>query len=335
MVISRTPFRISFFGGGTDYPIWYRQHGGSVISTTINKYCYLSCRFLPPFFDYNYRVRYYYNELVNTVEDIQHPSVRSCIQKLNIERGLDIVHNADLPAQSGLGSSSTFTVGLLHALRALEHYMPTKRELALDALSVEQDLLKENVGSQDQTAAAFGGLNRIRFGGPQEISVEQIILPPERIAELQGNLLLFFTGFTRNADTVAAEQIKSTPKKGTELTRMMEIVNHAQEILMSRSEPIDSFGRLMDEQWQLKRSLTPLISNGHIDEIYRVARENGALGGKLLGAGSGGFIIFYANPEHHKSIKQALSSFLHVPFRFEYTGSQIVYYSHPESYLYK
>ena len=332
MVTSRTPFRISFFGGGTDYPTWYRKNGGSVISTTINKYCYLSCRFLPPFFDYNYRVRYYYNELVNSVDDIKHPSVRACIKKLGIEKGLDIVHNADLPAQSGLGSSSTFTVGLLNALHALDHYMPTKRELALEAINIEQGILKENVGSQDQTAAAFGSLNRIRFGGVSEMEVEQIIIPPERIAELQGNLLLFFTGFTRNADSVAEEQIKNTPKKSSELNRMMELVDQAQGILLSKSDNLDEFGKLLDEQWQLKRSMTSLISNSSIDEIYEAALENGALGGKLLGAGSGGHILFYCLPDVQHKVKEVLSGLLHVPFRFEHTGSQIIYYSHSDSY---
>jgi D-glycero-alpha-D-manno-heptose-7-phosphate kinase len=335
MVISRTPFRVSFFGGGTDYPVWYRENGGSVISTTINKYCYLSCRYLPPFFDYNYRVRYYYNELVKAVDDIKHPSVRACIKKLGIISGLDIVHNADLPAQSGLGSSSTFTVGLLNALYALDHYMPTKRELALEAINIEQNILKENVGSQDQTAAAFGSFNRIRFGGGQEVAVEQIIIPPGRLSELQGNLLLFFTGFTRNADSVAAEQIKATPQKTRELLCMLDLVDQAQSILLSKSESLDAFGKLLHEQWKIKRSLSSLISNSCIDEIYDSAIRAGALGGKLLGAGSGGFILFYCPTSTRKKVKDALSRLLHVPFRFEHTGSQIVYYSHSEDYEYK
>lgn len=328
MVISRTPFRVSFFGGGTDYPIWYKENGGAVISTTINKYCYLSCRFLPPFFDYNYRVRYYYNELVKDVDDIRHPSVRECIKRLDLEKGLDIVHNADLPAQSGLGSSSTFTVGLLNALHALDHYMPTKRELALESINIEQNLLNENVGSQDQTAAAFGGLNKISFGGASEIEVEQIIIHPDRIGELQNNLLLFFTGFTRNADSIAGEQIKNTRKKTSELNRMMELVDQAKSILVSKSASIDEFGKLLDEQWKLKRSLTSKITNPSIDQIYTLAIKGGALGGKLLGAGSGGFIVFYARKNKQKSVIEALEHLQHVPFRFEHNGSQIVYHSH-------
>ena len=203
MIISRTPFRISFFGGGTDYPVWYKKHGGCVISTTINKYSFITARYLPPFFNYKYRIRYYNHEETQTVGEIKHPSVRECAKYLEINKGLEIVHNADLPAQSGLGSSSTFTVGLLNTLHALQNYMPTKRELALSAIHVEQNLIGESVGSQDQTAAAFGGLNKISFNNVQVIDVDPIIISNERRTELQDNLMLFFTGFARSASNVA------------------------------------------------------------------------------------------------------------------------------------
>ena len=211
MIISRTPFRVSFFGGGTDYPAWYREHGGSVLSAAINKYCYITCRYLPPFFEFKYRVRYYQREEANSIDQIAHPSVRECLRFMKIDKGVDLVHHADLPAQSGLGSSSTFTVGLLHALYALNHEMPTKRDLALNAIRIEQDRMKESVGSQDQTAAAFGGLNRIEFGGPQEVLVQPIILPPSRLERFEEHLMLFFTGLSRTASEVAKGQIEQIP----------------------------------------------------------------------------------------------------------------------------
>ena len=213
MIISRTPFRISFFGGGTDYPVWYREHGGSVISTTINKYCFITARYLPPFFEFKNRIRYYQHEETQTTDEIQHPSVRECSKFLNFENGLEIVHNADLPAQSGLGSSSTFTVGLLNALYGLKNYMPTKRELALDAIHIEQNLIGESVGSQDQTAAAFGGLNKISFSQKDIIDVDSLIISNERRNELQNNLMLFFTGFSRTASDIAKKQIELTSQK--------------------------------------------------------------------------------------------------------------------------
>src|SRR5258706_4369123 len=213
MIISRAPFRVSFFGGGTDYPAWYKEHGGAVLSTTINKYCYITCRYLPPFHDFKYLVRYYKREEAQTLADIQHPSVRECLRLMEIGRGVDIVHHADLPARSGLGSSSTVTVGLLHALQALRPQMPSKRQLALNAICVEQERIGENVGSQDQTAAAFGGLNRIDFGGTREIAVTPLILPPEKPERLEGPLMLFFTGFARTANEVAKEQVSRMAQK--------------------------------------------------------------------------------------------------------------------------
>lgn len=327
MIISRTPFRISFFGGGTDYPIWYKENEGSVISATINKYCFVTVRYLPPFFHYKHRIRYYLKEEVRTIEEIKHPSVKACLKFLHHDKGIEIVHHADLPAQSGLGSSSTFTVGLLNALYALRNYMPTKRELALTAIHVEQDLIKENVGSQDQTTAAFGGLNRIKFGQSEQINVQPIIMSREKMSDLQKRCLLVFTGFARTASDIAAEQIKITPKKETEMREMMVLVNKAFEILRSDGS-LDDFGYLLNEQWKIKRSLTDMISNEQIDTIYKTAIDAGATGGKLLGAGGGGFMIFYVKPEWRENVNSKLSSLLQVPFWFEFTGSQIIYYSH-------
>jgi len=331
VIISRTPFRISFFGGGTDYPVWYEKHGGRVISATINKYCFITVRYLPPFFKYNHRIRYYKHEETMTIDEIKHPSVRECAKFLKIDKGIEIVHNADLPAQSGLGSSSTFTVGLLNALHALQNYMPTKRELALDAIHIEQELIGESVGSQDQTAAAFGGLNKISFNQKDIIDVDSIIMSQERRDELQNNLMLFFTGFARTACEVAEAQIEITPKKEQELNEMMEICREGLKRLTDPKQTLDKFGKLLNDQWKLKRSITDKISNKDIDEIYEAGIEAGALGGKLLGAGGGGFMLFYVPTQYQQKVKTALKEKLFVPFRFENTGSKIIYYSHPDS----
>jgi len=331
MIISRTPFRISFFGGGTDYPVWYKKNGGSVLSTTINKYCYITARRLPPFFKYKYRIRYYEREEVNSIEEIKHSSVRESMKFLKIKDGVEIVHHADLPAQSGLGSSSTFTVGFLNALYALKGYMPTKKELANNAIHIEQDLIRESVGSQDQTAAAFGGINRIDFGSRENVIVQPLVLKSDRLEILQSHLMLFFTGFTRNASSIASSQIKITPKKSKELNTMLEILEEAYTILRSDSVSMDDFGNLLNEQWKIKRAITKKITNHKIDEIYNAGINAGALGGKLLGAGSGGFMLFYVKPEKQNSVKEKLKHLLMVPFRFDYTGSQIIYYSHEDN----
>jgi D-glycero-alpha-D-manno-heptose-7-phosphate kinase len=327
MIIARTPFRISFFGGGTDYPVWYRENGGSVISTSIDKYCYITCRYMPPFFDFKHRIRYYQKEEVSSLEEIKHASVRECLRFMGVSEGIEMVHNADLPAQSGLGSSSTFSVGMLHALYALKNKMPTKRELALNAIHVEQEMIKENVGSQDQAAAAFGGFNRIFFGGPQELRVEQILMPPLRLRTLQDNLMIFFTGFSRSASDIAGEQIRKTIDKHAELMEMMQLTDEAFNILRDESTSLDEFGRLLHKQWVIKRGITDLISNSAIDEIYATGIKAGALGGKLLGAGGGGFILFYAKPQDQDRLKESLNGYLHVPFHFEHLGSQIIYHS--------
>ena len=328
MIICRTPTRISFFGGGTDYPIWYEKNGGSVISTTINKYSYITVRYLPKFFDYRYRIRYYKTEEVNAISEILHPSVRECAKFIGIEEGFEMAHNSDLPAGSGLGSSSTFTVGMLHSLYALKSYMPTKRELATNALHVEQDLIGEAVGSQDQIAASWGGFNKISFGSDRKFEVDPIILSMDRIKQLQDNLLLCFTGYARSAPEIAKIQISETPSKNRELRDMQSLTKDAFELLKNSSADIDEFGQLLNTQWKIKKSLSDKITNSKLDEIYNTGIKNGAIGGKILGAGGGGFMLFYANKERHRQIIDSLSSKLFVPFRFDNSGSKIIYYSH-------
>ncbi len=327
MIIARTPTRISFFGGGTDYPKWYLENGGSVISTTINKYSYITVRELPPFFNYNHRIRYYEQEEVNRIEEIKHPSVRECAKFLSFEGRLEVVHNADLPAQSGLGSSSTFTVGMLHALYGLKRYMPTKRELATNAIHVEQKLIRENVGSQDQIAAAFGGLNYIRFNRDQNFDVSPIIISKERLLKLENNLMLCFTGFSRSASDLAGSQIAKISKNFRKLQLIADLTQNALDVLKNENASVDLFGELLNQQWQLKKSLDDNISNDQIDSMYDLGMKNGALGGKLLGAGAGGFLIFFASPDKQIKIREKLGDKLVVPFRFEFTGSSIVYVS--------
>lgn len=330
MIISRTPFRVSFFGGGTDYKAWYREHGGAVLSVTINKYCYITCRYLPPFHEYKYLVRYFKREETQSVADIKHPAVRECLKFMNFDRGVDIVHHADLPARSGMGSSSTFTVGLLHALYALKHEMPTKRQLAINAIHVEQDAIGENVGSQDQTAAAFGGLNRIEFGGASEIMVKPYILAPEQFDSLQQHVMLFFTGFARTASEIAKEQITNIEQKKVDLHSMIDLVNEAEKALLDKNGGMKRFGQLLHEQWLIKRSMSSQITNSDINNIYDSGMKAGALGGKLLGAGGGGFMMFFAEPERQAAIRAALGNLLYVPVRFDHLGSQIVYFAKDE-----
>lgn len=328
MIISRTPFRISFFGGGTDYPAWYEEHGGSVISTTINKYCYITARYLPPFFEYKHRIRYFKKEETRTIEEIEHPSVRETAKYLGIDQGIEIVHSGDLPAQSGLGTSSTFTVGLLNSLHGLRNYMPTKRELALDAIHIEQKLIKESVGSQDQTAAAFGGLNRITFTKARTIEVDPIIISKERTVDLQDSLLLCFTGFARTASVIAEKKIAAISQRQSVLTEMMQLCDEAFKVLASPSFSLEEFGKLLHTQWELKKAMSESVSNSDIDNIYDTGIKAGAIGGKLLGAGSGGFILFFAPKNRHQQIKDSLSGKVFVPIRFEFTGSKIIYFSH-------
>jgi len=331
MIISRTPFRISFFGGGTDYPIWYRENGGVVLNTTIDKYCYINCRFLPPFFGYKYRIRYSLREEKCDITQIKHPTVRECLKFMRIEQGIEMVHTSDLPARSGIGSSSAFTVGFLNALYALSGRMVGKRRLASNAIYVEQDVVGESVGSQDQVAAAFGGVNRIEFNGKENFLVQPVTLNQRRITELQNHLMFFFTGFSRTASEIATEQIKNTADKTAELRRMREMVDEAVNILNNGSD-IEGFGELLDESWRLKRSLSSRVSTDTIDTMYETALKAGAIGGKLCGAGGGGFMLLFVPPRKQRHVRKALNNLLHVPFNFETLGSQIIVYSHQDSY---
>lgn len=332
MVITSTPLRVSFFGGGTDYPVWYREHGGSVLSTTINKCCYITCRQLPPFFEYHSRISYSKVENVNTNNAIQHPSVRACLQHLGVDDGVEIQHVADLPARTGLGTSSAFTVGLLLGLYALKSEMRDKAALAAEAIHVEQELLKEAVGAQDQVSAAYGGFNRINFHTDGQIEVNRILASRNRIEELQQHLALYFTGFSRTASEIAQEQLRMTPHKKQELRTMLQLVDEAEAIVTSPSCSLDEFGRLLHEGWQIKRSLTQKISNAEIDEIYEAGLSAGALGGKLLGAGGGGFMLFFVPPERREALRMRLKKLLCVPFAFSNRGSHVVVYEPEEVY---
>lgn len=325
MVISKTPFRISFFGGGTDYPVWYRENPGAVLSTTIDKYCYLMVRHLPPFFPYKHRIVYSKVEMVRTINEIIHPAVKATLNFLKIDKGLEIHYDGDLPARSGLGSSSSFTVGFLHSLYALKGIMLPKHQLAKEAIHIERDILKENVGSQDQIAVACGGFNKISFNGNDEFRVEPLIIKQEKIKELENHLMLFFTGFSRTASEIAKSQIENTPNKKRELSLICQMVDEAITIL-NKKENIKDFGRLLHEAWLLKKSLNDKISNLEIDSIYEKARLSGALGGKLLGAGGGGFMLLFVPPANQPKVKDALKDLLEVPFNFEKDGSQIIYY---------
>lgn len=324
MIITRTPYRISFFGGGTDYPAWYHEHGGCVLATSINRYCYITCRYLPPFFEHRHRIVYSIIESVREIEEIRHPSVRESLKYLDLRDGVEIHHDGDLPARSGLGSSSSFTVGLLHALHALRGEMRTRMELAEEAIHVERECIRENVGSQDQVTAAIGGLNYIEFGPGGRIQVQPVILPESRLAAFRGHLLLFFTGMYRIASEIAAEQIRNTPHRGDELRAMKALVPQSMEIL--RRGDLADFGRLLHESWQLKKSLSSRITNSRIDAIYERARNAGALGGKLLGAGGGGFLLLFVEPSRQADVLAELHEFLHVPFEMEWMGSQIIFF---------
>jgi D-glycero-alpha-D-manno-heptose-7-phosphate kinase len=325
MIITRTPFRISFFGGGTDYPIWFREHGGAVLATTIDKYCYISCRYLPPFFGHKTRIAYSRIEETKSNSEIEHPAVRGVLQYLSVDDGLEIHHDGDLPARTGLGSSSAFTVGLLHSLYALRHRMPSKAELARVAIHIEQEVLQEAVGCQDQVMAAHGGLCRVNFFQNGEIGYTPIVMNPERLAQFQDHLLLYFTGFSRTASEIAKEQIERTKQRRVELFAMLQLVQEGVSVLVGDRD-LSGFGELLHEAWMVKRSLTSKISTPMIDDIYGAAQRAGALGGKLLGAGGGGFMLLFAKPEMHAQIKAALPGLLEVPFRFEGLGSQIVFY---------
>jgi len=326
MIITRTPFRISFFGGGTDYPGWYREHGGAVLATTIDKYCYITCRRLPPFFEHKHRIVYSHIENVKSNADIQHPAVRAVFNWAKVADGMEIHHDGDLPARSGLGSSSSFTVGLLHALQAVKGQIAFKDKLARDAIHVEQNVIGENVGSQDQISAAFGGFNRIEFHHNDSFDVSPVILPWHRRDELRDHLMLCFTGFSRIASEVAKSKIDNLKSRERELKLMRAMVDEAVAVLQNTYESIDSFGKLLDASWQYKRSLSERVSTPEIDAIYQAAKDAGAIGGKILGAGGGGFLLIFAKPERHAAIRSHLNKLIHVPFAFEDSGSRVVLY---------
>lgn len=325
MIISRTPFRVSFFGGGTDYPKWFQQHGGVVLATSIDKYCYISCRYLPQFFEHNYRIVYSRIENVRTIDEIVHPAVRAVLGYYHCESGLEIHHDGDLPARSGLGSSSSFTVGLINAVKALNGSYISKEDLAAQAIDIEQNVIKESVGSQDQISAAFGGFNRIEFLRDGSFQVTPIILQADRLHELQDHLMLFFTGLSRNAPEIAQSKIENFKSREIELLRMKEMVDESIGLLQDGS-PISDFGRLLHDSWQYKRTLSNKVTTPEVDEIYDTAMANGAVGGKLLGAGGGGFLLLFVAPERQALIREKLRHLVHVPFRFENSGSRIVLY---------
>jgi D-glycero-alpha-D-manno-heptose-7-phosphate kinase len=326
MIISMTPYRISFFGGGTDYPLWYRENGGEVLSTTINKYCYITCRYLPPFF--KHRHRFVYSEVENVVDTstIKHPSIKAVLEWLEWEKGLEIHHDGDLPARSGLGSSSSFTVGLLNVLTALQGGQISKKELACRAIHIEQDIIKEAVGSQDQIASAYGGFNKIEFQRDNSFNVHPVILTTEKKKYFESHLMLFFTGISRYAVEAAKSKIKNISNRKKELTRIGQTVEEALNLINSTSDFAENLGQLMHEAWLYKRSLSNKVTNKTIDEIYEAAREAGAYGGKLMGAGNGGFMVFLVKPELQEQVRERLKSLTYVPFEFENFGSKIALY---------
>ncbi|MCQ5387733.1 kinase [Hungatella hathewayi] len=329
MIISKTPFRMSFFGGGTDFPDFYKMYGGSVISTTFDKYCYVNVRHLPRFFDYATELVYSKIERVMDVEEIRHPAVREAMKYLDMHE-LRISYEADLPARSGLGTSSSFAVGLLNSFYALKGRYADKKKLADDAIYLERVLCKEAGGVQDQIAAAYGGFNRIRFS-ESGYCVDPIIVSPERKRWLNDNLLLFFTGISRFSSDIQVDTQKSLKDKTTRLLEMLSLVDEAERILTSDCD-LEEFGRLLHYTWTLKRGISSGISTTSIDVLYGTARSAGAVGGKLLGAGGGGFFLFYVEKEKQKAVIEALSDLLYVPFSFEDKGTRIIHYS-PENYV--
>ena len=326
MIITRTPHRISFFGGGTDYPAWYLRHGGKVLGAAIDKYCYLIVRELPPFFNHKHRIVYSKIENANTINEIIHPSVREVLRYLKYSRGISIHHDGDIPARSGMGSSSAFTVGLLKAMYALNGKIISKRELYKTAIHIEQNLIKENVGSQDQAFASCGGFNKIDFLTNGEILVSPVVISEENLSEFQKNFMLFFTGLSRNASDIAEEQIKNINRNEKELYKMGKLVDEAYNIVTSKKPDFKDFGKLLNETWKLKRSLSTSISNSFIDEIYDRALKNGAIGGKLLGAGGGGFMLFYVESQNRQKLRKSLKNLLNIPFELDFSGSEIIFY---------
>ena len=329
MIITKTPFRMSFFGGGTDMPAFFNEHGGAVLSTTFDKYCYVTVRHLPQFFDYTSELVYSRIEQVDSIEKIEHPLVRNCIKFLDMHE-LRVNYESDLPARTGLGTSSSFAVGLLNAFYTLKGKYADKKRLADEAIYIERELCKESGGWQDQIAAAFGGFNRIDFKD-NGYEVSPVIISPERKQRLNDNLLLFFTGFSRFSSEIQQSTVSVIKDKTAQLKEMLALVNEAQEVLVNDKSDLDDFGRLLDTTWRLKRQTGTKISTGSIDELYEKGIKAGALGGKLLGAGGGGFLVFYVQPEKKQAVLTAMRDLLHVPFKFENGGTQVLYYA-PEFY---
>lgn len=333
MIITRTPFRMSFFGGGTDMPEYFKDHPGAVLSTTFDKYCYVTVRHLPPFFSYHSELSYSKIERVASVDEIEHPAIRNAMKMLNMQ-DIRLTYEADLPARSGLGTSSSFAVGMLNAFHALKGRYRSKQQLAEEAINLERVLCREAGGWQDQIAASYGGLNRINFSG-NSFEVCPIIISQDRKQQLNNNLLMFFTGFTRFSSDIqqknSANSIKDQKVQDEILAKMYSLVGEAENILEDNSRDLDDFGDLLNFTWQLKKQSGKAVSTTNIDEIYEQGMKAGALGGKLLGAGGGGFLLFYVKPECQSAVKKALKDYLYIPFRFEDSGTKAIYYE-PESF---
>lgn len=332
MIITKTPFRMSFFGGGTDMEDYFKEYGGAVLSTTFDKYCYVIVRHLPRFFDYSTEISYSKIERVTSIEDINHPAVRNAMKMLDMHE-IRLTYEADLPARSGLGTSSSFAVGMLNAFYALKGKYADKRKLSQDAIYLERVLCNEAGGWQDQIAAAYGGLNRINFNA-EGFDVQPIIISPERKKQLNNNLMMFFTGFTRfSADVQSANN--ATKPQGDKIERLQEmykLVDEAENILENKNSDLDEFGRLLDYTWKLKKGTGAKVSTDSIDGLYEKGIKAGALGGKLLGAGGGGFLLFYVQPENQQVVKEAMKDLLYVPFAFENGGTRVIHYT-PEEYI--
>ncbi len=329
MIITRTPFRMSFFGGGTDIEEYFKEHGGAVLSTTFDKYCYVTVRHLPRFFEYSTELVYSDIERVTSVEDVQHPAIRNAMKMLDMHE-LRLTYEGDLPARSGLGTSSSFSVGMLNAFYALKGKYADREKLAREAIYLERELCREAGGWQDQIAASYGGLNRIDFG-PNGFEVKPVIISPDRKKALNASLMLFFSGFTRMSSDVQKSNNLMAKSKTAQLREMCELVDEAEHILTDKTSDLDDFGRLLNHTWQLKRATGDMVSTGEIDELYAKAKAAGALGGKLLGAGGGGFLLFYVRPKDQAAVMEAMSGLLYVPFAFEESGTQVIYYA-PETF---
>lgn len=330
MIITKTPFRMSFFGGGTDMEDFFKENGGAVLSTTFDKYCYVNVRHLPRFFEYSTELSYSKTERVNEINDIQHPAIREAMRMLDMQE-IRLTYEADLPARSGLGTSSSFAVGMLNAFYALKGKYADKKKLADEAIYLERVLCNEAGGWQDQIAASYGGFNRINFNA-DGYEVLPIIISPERKATLNNNLMMFFTGFTRfSSDVQKANNASCSEDKKIKLKRMLELVDEAEAVLTDKERNIDEFGSLLDTTWRLKKGTGGAVSTGSIDELYERGIKAGALGGKLLGAGGGGFLVFYVQPEKQESVRVAMSDLMYIPFKFENGGTRVIHYS-PEEF---